>query len=104
MSNCELMATGEPFDEKGYGIGVPLGAAYRDELTMVILSLGERGEIKRLEDKSVYCFALSGSTTERFIPTRFWWDTPAKMPSPTPPKKEISLPDSPDPLPGIPPP
>jgi hypothetical protein len=51
MKECDLMATGEPFDEKGYGIGVPLGATYRDDLTMAILSLGERGEIKRLEDR-----------------------------------------------------
>lgn len=51
MKECDLMATGEPFDEKGYGIGVPLGATYRDDLTMAILSLGERGVIKKLEDR-----------------------------------------------------
>ena len=51
MNHCDLMSTGEPFDEKGYGIGVPLGAAYRDQLTLAILSLGERGEIKKIEDR-----------------------------------------------------
>lgn len=48
---CGVISTGEPFDEKGYGIGVPIGAAYRDDITMVILELQEKGVIKTLEDK-----------------------------------------------------
>lgn len=51
MNLCDLISTGEPFDEKGYGIGVPMGAAYRDDITMVILALQESGRIKRLEDQ-----------------------------------------------------
>lgn len=48
---CSVIATGEPFDEKGYGIGVPIGASYRDDLTMEILGLGEKGEIVKLENR-----------------------------------------------------
>ena len=51
--DCDLMVVGEPFDEKGYGIGVPLGAAYRDQLTMAILNMNEEGMNQQLEDKSV---------------------------------------------------
>lgn len=51
MNECDTMAVGEPFDEKGYGIGVPMGAAYRDDITMVILSLSEEGFMQELDTK-----------------------------------------------------
>lgn len=51
MEDCSVISTGEPFDEKGYGIGVPMGASYRDDLTMVILNLGEKGEIVKMENR-----------------------------------------------------
>lgn len=57
MHDCSVIATGEPFDEKGYGIGVPMGASYRDDLTMVILSLGEKGEIVQMENRSFTIFS-----------------------------------------------
>ncbi|XP_064637825.1 glutamate receptor ionotropic, kainate 2-like isoform X1 [Lineus longissimus] len=48
---CDLMEVGHPFDSKGYGIGVPPGAPYRDHLTMAILKLNEEGVLQSLEDK-----------------------------------------------------
>ena len=51
MHNCDVMTVGEPFDQKGYGIGVPRGVSYRDDLTMGILTINEDGIIQALEDK-----------------------------------------------------
>lgn len=51
MKNCDVMTVGEPFDQKGYGIGVPRGAAYRDDLTMSILKINEAGRIQGMEDQ-----------------------------------------------------
>ncbi len=51
MIECDTIAVGEPFDEKGYGIGVPMGASYRDDITMVILSLSESGYMQELDEK-----------------------------------------------------
>ena len=51
LHDCETIAIGDPFDEKGYGIGVPIGASYRDQITMVILSLGEEGFMTTLKEK-----------------------------------------------------
>ena len=48
---CDTMVVGEPFDEKGLGIGVPMGAPYRDDVTMAILSLQEEGFTQKLVDK-----------------------------------------------------
>ena len=50
-TDCNLMEVGKPFDSRGYGIGVPRGARYRDDLTMAILKLGELGRIQLLEAK-----------------------------------------------------
>lgn len=58
FSHCDTMTVGEPFDEKGYGIGVPLGAAYRDDITMAILSLSEEGVMQSLENRSEITFSL----------------------------------------------
>lgn len=49
--NCDVMTVGTPFDEKGYGIGVPLGAPYRDKLSMAILEINEEGGIQELQEK-----------------------------------------------------
>jgi hypothetical protein len=51
LRECDVMTVGQPFDEKGYGIGVPLGAAYRDDITMEILGLSEGGVMQTLENK-----------------------------------------------------
>ena len=51
LHDCETITVGDPFDEKGYGIGVPIGAPYRDQITMVILSLGEEGFMTALKQK-----------------------------------------------------
>ena len=49
--DCDLMEVGQPFDSKGYGIGVPLGAGFRDDLTMAILKLSESGELQAMEHR-----------------------------------------------------
>ncbi len=49
--NCSLMRVGEPIGSKGYGLGVPRGAKYRDDLTMAILKLSEEGYPAVLEEK-----------------------------------------------------
>ena len=51
MTECETMVVGQPFDRKGYGIGVPLHAAYRDALTIALLHINEEGTIQELERK-----------------------------------------------------
>ena len=51
MHHCDVMTVGEPFDQKGYGIGVPRGVSYRDHLTMGILKVNEAGIIQQLEEK-----------------------------------------------------
>ena len=48
---CDTMVVAEGIDRKGYGIGVPMGAAYRDRLTMAILHLNEQGRIQELETR-----------------------------------------------------
>lgn len=53
MHQCEMMTVGEPYDQKGLGIGVPLGAAYRDEITMTLLKLNEERTINELQERSL---------------------------------------------------
>jgi hypothetical protein len=36
---------------KGFGLGVPPGATYREELSMAILKLGDKGLLHELENK-----------------------------------------------------
>ncbi|KAJ8298394.1 hypothetical protein KUTeg_024925 [Tegillarca granosa] len=43
--------TGPPFDPKGFGIGVPPGASYREDLSMAILTLSDTGVLHQLENK-----------------------------------------------------
>ena len=49
--DCSLMEVGEPFDSRGYGIGVPLGAPYRDALSMARLKLGESGQLHEMSNR-----------------------------------------------------
>lgn len=53
MVDCDLMEIGPHFDPKGFGIGVPPGATYREELSMTILTLGDHGKLHELETKLV---------------------------------------------------
>ena len=55
---CDLMEVGQPFDSKGYGIGVPLGASFRDDITMAILKLSENGDLASMEHRYVFVFTL----------------------------------------------
>ncbi|XP_046553421.1 glutamate receptor ionotropic, kainate 2-like [Haliotis rubra] len=50
-TDCDVMEIGPPFDPKGFGIGVPPGATYLEELSMTILRLGDRGVLQELENK-----------------------------------------------------
>ncbi|XP_064623667.1 glutamate receptor ionotropic, kainate 2-like isoform X2 [Lineus longissimus] len=49
--NCRTMAVGGPFQQQGYGIGLPMGATYRDVLTIAILKLNENGILQKLDEK-----------------------------------------------------
>lgn len=51
IEDCQLMEIGPHFDPKGFGIGVPPGATYRDELSMSILRLSDMGLLHALENK-----------------------------------------------------
>ncbi|CAH1777849.1 unnamed protein product [Owenia fusiformis] len=48
---CDAMIVGEPFNKRGYGIGVPRGAQYRDAISKEILILQEEQIVKKLENK-----------------------------------------------------
>lgn len=52
-TDCTLMEVGKAFDSRSYGIAVPRGARYRDDLSIAILKLGEEGKIHQLEAKWV---------------------------------------------------
>ena len=49
IKDCDMMEIGPPFDPKGFGIGVPPGATYKDELSMAILKLSDQGKLHELE-------------------------------------------------------
>ncbi|CAG5127476.1 unnamed protein product [Candidula unifasciata] len=49
--DCDVMEIGPAFDPKGFGIGVPPGATYREELSMAILKLSDRGILHELETR-----------------------------------------------------
>ncbi len=51
MQECDVMVVGDNFDQKGLGIGVPIGAAYRDSISLALLELNEVGTMQRLLDK-----------------------------------------------------
>ena len=49
--DCDVMEIDPPFDPKGFGIGVPPGATYREEVSMAILKLSDQGILHMLENK-----------------------------------------------------
>ncbi|XP_033742742.1 glutamate receptor 2-like isoform X2 [Pecten maximus] len=51
IMDCEFMEIGPHFDPKGFGIGVPPGATYREELSMAILRMSDTGLLHELENK-----------------------------------------------------
>lgn len=51
MQECDTMVVGDSFDEKGLGIGVPIGAAYRDHISIALLSLNENGRTQGYYDR-----------------------------------------------------
>ena len=50
-TDCRFTEIGEPFDHKGFGIGVPSGATYRENLTLAVLALADNGILDQLMDK-----------------------------------------------------
>jgi hypothetical protein len=50
-TRCEFTEVGPPFDAKGFGIGLPPGSIYLEQLSMVILKMADRGRITELEYK-----------------------------------------------------
>ena len=51
IEDCDFMEVGPPFDPKGFGIGVPPGATYREDISMAILRLSDRGTLHELENR-----------------------------------------------------
>lgn len=51
IEDCELTEIGPRFDPKGFGIAVPPGATYREDLSMVILNLSDTGKLHELESR-----------------------------------------------------
>lgn len=51
IEDCQFMEIGPHFDPKGFGIGVPPGAIYREDLSMAILKLSDTGMLHQLENK-----------------------------------------------------
>lgn len=49
--NCNLTQIGGLLDSKGYGIATPKGSSWRDEISLAILELQEKGVIQILYDK-----------------------------------------------------
>uniref|UniRef100_A0A2K6DP90 Glutamate receptor n=1 Tax=Macaca nemestrina TaxID=9545 RepID=A0A2K6DP90_MACNE len=49
--NCNLTQIGGLLDTKGYGIGMPLGSPFRDEITLAILQLQENNRLEILKRK-----------------------------------------------------
>ncbi|XP_062386138.1 glutamate receptor ionotropic, kainate 5 [Sardina pilchardus] len=47
--NCNLTQIGGLLDTKGYGIGMPLGSPYRDEITLGVLQLQESNRLEILK-------------------------------------------------------
>ncbi|XP_028968488.1 glutamate receptor ionotropic, kainate 2 [Galendromus occidentalis] len=49
--DCNLTAIGTLLDNKGYGIGTPIGSPWRDKLSLAILDLQEKGVTQELYNK-----------------------------------------------------
>ena len=50
-TDCSVTEIGPAFDPKGFGIAVPPGATYLEELSLAILKLSDSGKIIQLENK-----------------------------------------------------
>ncbi|CAF0769478.1 unnamed protein product [Brachionus calyciflorus] len=46
--DCDLMQVGGLIDTKGYGIGLPTGSPWRDQISNAILQLQEKGDLQEL--------------------------------------------------------
>lgn len=57
--DCDYTEIGPAFDPKGFGLAVPPGATYREDLSLAILRLGDQGKIVELEHKYVCNFLHS---------------------------------------------
>ncbi|KAK3801146.1 hypothetical protein RRG08_006865 [Elysia crispata] len=67
ISDCDVMEIGPAFDPKGFGIGVPPGATYREELSMSILRLSDQGKLHEIETKwwdNTKCPDMTKSSTD----------------------------------------
>ena len=51
IHDCRFYQIGPPIDIKGFGIGVPQGALYRENLSMVILKLKEEGMLDEMKNR-----------------------------------------------------
>ncbi|XP_071044207.1 glutamate receptor 1 isoform X2 [Parasteatoda tepidariorum] len=51
---CDTMKVGRNLDAKGYGVATPLGSNIRDLLNLAVLSMKEKGDLARLENKWWY--------------------------------------------------
>ncbi|XP_064637937.1 glutamate receptor 1-like isoform X3 [Lineus longissimus] len=49
--DCTLVEINPAFDMKGFGIGIPPGAPYLDDLTMAILNLSDTGKLAEIENR-----------------------------------------------------
>ena len=52
-TDCGVTEIGPPFDPKGFGLAVPPGATYLEELSLAVLKMSDSGKIMDLETKSV---------------------------------------------------
>ncbi|CAJ0596382.1 unnamed protein product [Cylicocyclus nassatus] len=67
--DCELMQIGGLLDQKGYGIGLPKGSPFREEISRAILRLQEKTVLTELKekwwkDKNVVCPAVVKKGTD----------------------------------------
>ncbi|KAG8202102.1 hypothetical protein JTE90_010464 [Oedothorax gibbosus] len=63
---CDTMKVGRNLDAKGYGVATPLGSNMRDLLNLAVLSMKEKGDLQRLENKWWYdrSECINGDTKE----------------------------------------
>ncbi|XP_067118229.1 glutamate receptor 1-like isoform X2 [Centruroides vittatus] len=51
---CDTMKVGRNLDAKGYGVATPVGSNLRDRLNLAVLTMLEKGDLARLENKWWY--------------------------------------------------
>lgn len=63
--NCELRQVGDIFNHKSYGLALPTGSPYREELSVAILKLQESGRMEQIIDTWIRGSSCDqGGTTE----------------------------------------